>query len=808
MIIYMAMAAIAAVVTSEGKIKWIKNFLAYLIFPKVMVLALFWDSVRGWRGTSRKCGVDLIPVIGNLELEFVGAIPREPREDEESRKITQEECRLIKRSLELAWVRNALVALAFVALLAWAVEKQAVGIAVVVIVGIGLLGSEAREETHQEEPVLAAEGVYRIVERIFGFTIYRGAAYAKGGTIHSRLHVTGYRNLWLGDQEIKPSFVSEVADYVAWGSPPVVEPIREDDQVLVALLHPERDVVIPYLSVSSRIGNEAVYQLIKTSPGTSGSPVFVKRQTEDGDVYLFAGCAGRNIEKDLTHQYEVQTHLPVATVEYEPAVIRGSVMQIFSHPGAGKTRSTPEYVRQLLTTSDRVYLAGPTRVVANEMMEALRDMKNVGCMIKGKPRPEKGARVIVTTHQTLLRYLLTTRMLSERRVSYIIDETHFENTGSKVLLSMLRKRAEQYDYKGTVMEMTATGYNVAENKWEINSNSNYPIQDSTYAGSLEAAVRTHMANRPSDRIAVFVPSYEGKRANSAKNLARKLLDMPQRLVVLSRATYASQQAEIKRKTQRGLIIITTSISECGANYDLDAVFDTCRQYRYVVTDKGVVGQETPITQAQMVQRRGRVGRRREGWYYTPVSVHMEDLEPVDIPGTVVELETATVLREENLLDWEPSLVVRKEMEKIRLSKEQIANWLTRSDEGVYPMYEAWCDYTQEGTRRSPMDAMRKRRELQRITWDARMGARKTLEDEPHRQENEGDLWRLADEEQPEIYHDAAPYIREEPASRIRTGKKPLFYGRALHERLEVPLGRPELLMNQEDEQVLETPDQD
>lgn len=63
------------------------------------------------------------------------------------------------------------------------------------------------------------------------------------------------------------------------------------------------------------------------------------------------------------------------------------------------------------------------------------------------------------------------------------------------------------------------------------------------------------------------------------------------------------------------LVITTNIAECGINLEADAVVDVSKNFYYIESAGVTSGQMNTITMASRIQRRGRVGRKREGTYY-------------------------------------------------------------------------------------------------------------------------------------------------------------------------------------------------
>lgn len=177
--------------------------------------------------------------------------------------------------------------------------------------------------------------------------------------------------------------------------------------------------------------------------------------------------------------------------------------------------------------------------------------------------------------------------------------------------------------------MTATGYDFVKKQIVINKGSRHEIADIPYL-NVDSAVDEVIEQYPGKRILIFAPQVTGSR-NSVEWFVKMLIrkEVHQKIVPMYRAVYEQAVKTINQHYPEGLIIVSTSISECGANYDVDVVIDTCKRLAYVQADEGVPifrMQEIPIRLSQVIQRRGRVGRRREGFYYYPQAFEWQTMQ--------------------------------------------------------------------------------------------------------------------------------------------------------------------------------------
>nr|WLW42111.1 NS3-like protein [Alongshan virus] len=751
--------------------------LASFLTPE-MTLALAWISITRSNSPGRETNfverhfMELLPTVGWLSLEYTAPLDIVLNEEDTPH---QEDRKYYERALTMSNIgrtRNVILAAIVVLTVAGLVYSPAAGVlGAVVMLSIAIIPRNGLEGRNLDDaaPVHEAEGIYRVYEHIGPWSFMKGVATVTGGSIVSSLHVTGDKPVWIEDRRYEPSVVQPTADFIAWGRPPVIKPLKEDDEVVALALHPLTDTVLPLRSRTARIQGNTIYKISRTTPGVSGSPLFVVDLDEEGNrTFALAGTIGRSIRAGPYHQYEIQSHLPMPTTPYDTILKAGVVLQLFSHPGAGKTRAIPEYVRQLMTWSNRVYVAGPTRVVAREMLESLQGTKWVCAMVKGLPRPHALARVVVTTHQTLLRYALTSGLLFAKDVSYVLDETHVDSAHTKVLRALIHQTVCKEKSKAACIEMTATGRDSTTGEVRVSMDSNYPIVDHVYNEGVVQAVRKYAETHGPARVAVFVPGLTGK--NGALMVAKHIKQTtPYTTIVLSRKTYERNIKLVFKQYPRGMCVVTTSISECGANYDLDAVFDTCQQYHYLVTAVGTKGVITPSTQAQTCQRRGRIGRRREGEYYRPANYDITQAPALDHPDSVTLLEANMCLKALDLPEEPCGVAVQQAMLKLQPSKDQVYRWLTEQD--TETLTEAMTIYSAEGGRRSREQERAIRNRMRSYFNDARW----------ERVEDDAELLAVSpgeyirDEEGTEVIAGAS-YVQAPPPYRVRVNQATLLRG--------------------------------
>lgn len=582
-------------------------------------------------------------------------------------------------------------------------------------------GSDQWTNIAQTEKFHGRNGIYIIYKEFLGRISRVGVAYVNEGVVQSRYHVTGSADLWYDNIKYPPTHQNKLSDMISWGGP--ITLITPDDQqkVVVEILPNESTSTIVYETVARKLpSGEVVFKGIKTVGGTSGSPYFIiTKTTVDGiayDTYHYAGAVGRNLTTDYdlltgekdSWQLEIMPSLgksiPMLSTHIEP----GAIYQYFAHPGSGKTRNfIPSIVSTGLGFCSHVIIAGPTRVVARELYNALKDCNldaGVHLGIKGAFNSERtlNARIIITTHPALLTMFHKGDRCITATTGFIVDETHFQNSKTLFLLSALRNRMNTTNY-GFLVETTATGFSNKDSSFIIQSDSNYPIVEKKFSGShdFSRSCQRIISNHPGKRIIIFCPSVSGEDGVNkvAKFLSR---DPALRVIPLHRNNYESRAPKILMYLDEPSIIVTTSISECGANFNVDICIDSCKQMRYLrsAPDSNVFRRSMDyINQTQYVQRKGRIGRRSKGIYYYPEHI---DLDTLRISITDDEAEAYDLMVYNQQMGYKNYSHLTTTVENVVMTSHQLIKWiLVHEDTSLNNPLIFTLLHTNQGVMRSP-----------------------------------------------------------------------------------------------------------
>ena len=162
---------------------------------------------------------------------------------------------------------------------------------------------------------------------------------------------------------------------------------------------------------------------------------------------------------------------PLWSEEYHEMVLkRGIVRELILHPGAGKTRYLiPKIAMDCVVNRRKLLLLAPTRVVAREMIEALRGNEVYPTIVLSNQK-ETGEHngVTVMCHATWLHSVMESPNKASRPDLIIMDEAGVQQAETIALMKMYRGMAGAGG--PSFLEMTATGTT-------CDSGSRFPIDE-------------------------------------------------------------------------------------------------------------------------------------------------------------------------------------------------------------------------------------------------------------------------------------------------------------------------------------------
>jgi hypothetical protein len=290
-----------------------------------------------------------------------------------------------------------------------------------------------------------------------------------------------------------------------------------------------------------------------------------------------------------------------------------------------------------------------------------------------------------------------------------MDEVHNVDARSQVALRFLRgvANADGRDLKSkhVLIELTATGYDL-RNCESVVLAKNPLILDKKISGAKEdfyAMLDQLCDEKQGCKVVVFLPVVVSKGPMSWASISlisRRLRAKGAFVVSYHRKTAQVNhaQARMAPPMDKTMFVLTTNMSEVGVNLDADICIDLQLQTVFQADPGNVIFQRRilPITQAQLVQRRGRVGRGKPGEYWYAKSLNMEGMDKH--VRCVDEYDFVAASRVLSLRPMRPIEDSEYEDDLLGLSQAQLRAW-TR-DLNIQGLIATYLKYDATGKLRS------------------------------------------------------------------------------------------------------------
>nr|ATY35190.1 polyprotein [Cyclopterus lumpus virus] len=457
----------------------------------------------------------------------------------------------------------------------------------------------AGPERVEKDTFSGPEGIYEVYNRTPLGDEHLGYGYNKNNIFHTMYHITKGLPLEFEDEVTTPYDYSDELDWITYGGPWAFA--KREGRDLFVYLH--REHRLRPLKISSEDDKVSLGTTRTIAFGDSGSPVLAR----DADGTLTpVSLAGHTVPlQDPTYEAMI---LPTPTTGMDLSKFqrkfdtRGPGWNpIVLRCGAGKTRHVlRRAVVRSTETGRNCLLLAPTRTVAGEMYEALKDL-DVGIDITGKVE-RRNKRNLIMCHSTAVNRLLHHSLNIHNYKNIFVDEAHMQDPMTIALLGFLEERTRDTSNDIQVFPMTATWWDHYETE------TNFPVIDTKLNDEkmiVDAIKDSLSKNR---RSITFVPTIK-----KAEELYTSVGEGER--IILNRYTYRSEISKIKTDKDKPIAIFATNIAEVGLNANLDDVFDLQQQIVFKESVAGVITRETSgASKASTTQRRGRVGRVRSGTY--------------------------------------------------------------------------------------------------------------------------------------------------------------------------------------------------
>nr|QQM16329.1 polyprotein [Waxsystermes virus] len=483
------------------------------------------------------------------------------------------------------------------------------------------------------------------------------------GVLHTQEHVTKGRAVFWKGEEVEPFFTSVELDFVTYKGPSQLSEAEPNEECRVVLTLDGKYGTGIRGPIEHLVDSEGKsFQVMDVGgmySGMSGAPIYTIRKgakipvgmagvwarvgldeavtvfntgqeplTDDVREAESVNSENEDAEEETDESVEV-IETPMRPLKNTETLEFGKFKTVRKHCGAGKTRrNILQYVRQACRENHTMWILVPTRVVAEELQKVpeLKSNRNIRWEVSSIAR--KGPRVAkikVMCHTTAAIKLYGGEVLPHY---VVVDESHVSNAETLGLLKLLESNANRNRVGAVAMSAT--------DPWGLDKKTNHLVTDMKMETVDEMFAHACQRLREGGKKLVwFVPS---------RTQGRKLQDEFQAQVPDSEVVLVTRQT-FERNGKRATtleqgIVITTNISEVGANYNPDYVYDQGTHVwpKLDTVAGGVDLTQSWTTEASQVQRRGRVGRDRGGFYITTKTSASANRTRIEEPENVYWLE--------------------------------------------------------------------------------------------------------------------------------------------------------------------------
>nr|DAZ87938.1 TPA_asm: hypothetical protein [Fluviflavili virus] len=479
-------------------------------------------------------------------------------------------------------------------------------------------GFYAGISTHNPNTRIVPSTIYGLFTKpTFGIALLQGLAYAgKNGKLTTATHVINGYTCRLGNEMISitehyPS--QDISRQEGAGH----EPHSDKDGVFSSFVIRGSTIVRQNEQLREHSNVNAMVLDTQThyKHGNSGAPVFRGNKFV---ATITQGSPWGILNQSYVCTQSVPEEASVITEDIDEKIENEGRKVYVLHCGAGKTRKyIPNEVRKQKGKKD-VVVTVPTRIVAAEIID-LPEFQDFSCDVNITPKVTRvGGNNRLCTHPTAIKRILNhvnKETIEEyaKNTHYIVDEAHFDAATTIVLLELLA----HYNFTATFYTATWRGHTAYK--------TNFPVNDASFSTKrLKDILEEHL----SDKVIIYTTGIghnrEIKKKISSLNPSHKIFSLSRDEMKLNKSLL-----ETIKNYQEPCVILSTAVSEVGANLNVDVVIDFLRTPKMMA----ITGHDgkmsfkvmtTPITKAAKVQRRGRVGRNKPGTYYYASDVIVND----------------------------------------------------------------------------------------------------------------------------------------------------------------------------------------
>nr|CAI5758863.1 polyprotein [Sea-firefly flavivirus] len=456
-----------------------------------------------------------------------------------------------------------------------------------------------------------------------------GVGVTINGVLHTCYHVTDGLPLWYEGRQIALTRHYVQQDVAVYGGHNQMRDHKSGDVQLVAK-PPDSPMEIVTISpgimkLQEKGVRRDIYAIRADYPkGTSGSPII---NNEDQVVGLY-GSGLVTSDSD----YVSPLH-PTEADNYEDWEVnsnwktRGMLTYVNKPPGFGKTtRDIKRMVEKAKVDRIRTILLAPTKVVVNEFKEVLGKDNIAYHVDDGSGKPNKEGLVIVMCHSTFsMRWIRGTANNFKAAPVYIMDEAHSQMPEAlharAVISSEVDEKRASAVFLSATFPWSKTEPENMESRHSITHVDLSHLMDSNDKNKLDLGKIESLEGRS----IVFVTTVQktNELASSVNARGKK------KAVALNGKKSMAERQSIRDGDAD--IIFSTEVAELGGNYNVDNSVDLGEDIKPIWeyddnTGYQVVLERREAALASRVQRRGRVGRTKEGFWYAELNLEEPEVD--------------------------------------------------------------------------------------------------------------------------------------------------------------------------------------
>nr|AWA45337.1 polyprotein [Bagaza virus] len=444
-------------------------------------------------------------------------------------------------------------------------------------------------------------GVFRIMARGILGKYQAGVGVMFDGVFHTMWHVTNGATINVGDGCLVPYWASVREDLISYGGPwKMGTKWNGVDEVQVIVVQPGKSV----MNVQTKPGvfktstGEIGAVTLDYPTGTSGSPIVDKEGNIIG-LYGNGILVGAGSFVSMISQGErMEEEIP--QVFSEDMLRKRQLTVLDLRSGSGITMNVlPRSREAAIDRRLRTVTSPLTRLVAVEIAQSRMEYP-IGYLTAAVMREHTGAEIIdVMCHAPLTSCVLTPLRVPSYNL-FVMYEAHFTDSASIAARGYISTKVELGEAAAIFMTATPPG-------------TRDPLPDS-YSTIVD--VEEQISDRAWNSGYEWIPDYPGKTVwfvpsvKMGNEIAVCLTKAGKKVIQSNRKSCDSEYP--KCKTGEWDFVITTDISEMGANFGASRVIDSRKCIKPVIIEDGEgsvqLNGPVPITAASAAQRRGRIGR--------------------------------------------------------------------------------------------------------------------------------------------------------------------------------------------------------